>query len=374
MQLHRNPLPPISRRDALHRIGAGFGSLGLAGLFNQSATAGQVSPLAPKAPHFAPKAKHVIQLFMPGGPSQVDTFDYKPKIADFVGQRPKIVDRKSLRNTKNGLFPSPFGFKRYGQTGKWVSDIFPHTAKCSDDICFIHSMHTNIPEHAGAMMMFNLGHLQPSRPSLGSWLCYGLGTENQELPGLVAMSPRAKPRGKAAHWGNSFLPGAYAGVYANIAEMKPDSILRDLKNPHLSRTEQRQQANLLAQLNQFDLERQQQDQKLESSIQAMEMAFRMQTSVPELTDISGESKHTLDMYGPEVKKPGTFAAGALGSLICRLTSASSALRCSGVFFCFGSETSAPVRNMNRDCFSLPSVVLNLIRPLYFSASVFFLVR
>ena len=206
MQLHRNPLPPISRRDALHRIGAGFGSLGLAGLFNQSATAGQVSPLAPKAPHFAPKAKHVIQLFMPGGPSQVDTFDYKPKIADFVGQRPKIVDRKSLRNTKNGLFPSPFGFKRYGQTGKWVSDIFPHTAKCSDDICFIHSMHTNIPEHAGAMMMFNLGHLQPSRPSLGSWLCYGLGTENQELPGLVAMSPRAKPRGKAAHWGNSFLP------------------------------------------------------------------------------------------------------------------------------------------------------------------------
>ena len=306
MQLHRNPLPPISRRDALHRIGAGFGSLGLAGLFNQSATAGQVSPLAPKAPHFAPKAKHVIQLFMPGGPSQVDTFDYKPKIADFVGQRPKIVDRKSLRNTKNGLFPSPFGFKRYGQTGKWVSDIFPHTAKCSDDICFIHSMHTNIPEHAGAMMMFNLGHLQPSRPSLGSWLCYGLGTENQELPGLVAMSPRAKPRGKAAHWGNSFLPGAYAGVYANIAEMKPDSILRDLKNPHLSRTEQRQQANLLAQLNQFDLERQQQDQKLESSIQAMEMAFRMQFAVPDVFDTAKESKPTLDLYGKS-----EFAKGCL---------------------------------------------------------------
>ena len=174
----------------------------------------------------------VIQLFMPGGPSQVDTFDYKPQIARHAGQRPKIVDRKTLRNTKNGLMPSPFGFKQYGQTGTWVSDIFPHTGQCADDICFIHSMHTNIPEHAGAMMMFNLGHLQPSRPSLGSWLCYGLGTENQELPGLVAMSPRAQPRGKSAHWGNSFLPGAYSGVYANIASMKPDAILGDLKNPH----------------------------------------------------------------------------------------------------------------------------------------------
>ena len=275
--IHRNPLPPVSRREALHRIGAGMGSLGLAGMLQQAGAKDgpSSSPLAPKAPHFAPKAKHVIQLFMPGGPSQVDTFDYKPQIARHAGQRPKIVDRKTLRNTKNGLMPSPFGFKQYGQTGKWVSDIFPHTGQCADDICFIHSMHTNIPEHAGAMMMFNLGHLQPSRPSLGSWLCYGLGTENQELPGLVAMSPRAQPRGKSAHWGNSFLPGAYSGVYANIASMKPDAILGDLKNPHLSRTEQRQQANLLAQLNHLDLARQEQDQKLESSIQAMEMAFRM---------------------------------------------------------------------------------------------------
>ena len=243
---------------------------------------------------------------MPGGPSHVDTFDYKPMIAKFAGQRPKIVDRKSLRNTKNGLFPSPFGFKQYGQTGKWVSDIFPHTAQCADDICFIHSMHTNIPEHAGAMMMFNLGHLQPSRPSLGSWLCYGLGTENQELPGLVAMSPRAQPRGKAAHWGNAFLPGAYAGVYANIASMKPDSILSDLKNPYLTRAEQRQQADLLTQLNQFDLGRQRQDQKLESSIQAMEMAFRMQFTVPDTFDTSKESKTTLNMYGDT-----EFAKGCL---------------------------------------------------------------
>ena len=160
-------------------------------------------------------------------------------------------------------------------------------------------------------MMFNLGHLQPSRPSLGSWLCYGLGTENQELPGFVAMSPRAKPRGKAANWGNAFLPGAYSGIYANIAEMKPDSILRNLKNPHLPRTQQRQQAELLAQLNRFDLERQQQDQKLESSIQAMEMAFRMQFAVPEAFDTASESKTTLEMYGDSEYAKGCLLARRL---------------------------------------------------------------
>lgn len=308
---HYNSRLPVSRRDALHRIGAGFGSLGLAAMLADAQVTAQdgnspPSPLAPKAPHFAPKAKHVIQLFMPGGPSQVDTFDYKPMIAKYAGQRPKAVDRKTLRNTKNGLFPSPFGFKKYGQCGKWVSDVFPHTAACVDDICFIHSMHTDIPEHAGAMMMFNLGHLQPTRPSLGSWLCYGLGTENQELPGFVAMSPRAQPRGKAANWGNAFLPGAYSGIYANIASMKPDSILRDLKNPHLSRAEQREQADLLAQLNRFDLERQHQDQKLESSIQAMEMAFQMQFAVPEAFDTTSETKATLEMYGDS-----EFAKGCL---------------------------------------------------------------
>ena len=311
---HRNLLPPVSRRDALHRIGAGFGSLGLASMLgggNSNATAASASPLALKAPHFAPKAKHVIQCFMPGGPSQVDTFDYKPMIAKNAGQRPKTVDRKSLRNTKNGLFPSPFGFKQYGQCGKWVSDIFPKTAECVDDICFIHSMHTDIPEHAGAMLMFNLGHLQPSRPSLGSWLCYGLGTENQELPGFVAMSPRAKPRGKAAHWGNAFLPGAYSGIYANIASMKPDSILKNLKHPNLPRAEQRKQAELLAQLNRLDLERQQQDQKLESSIQAMEMAFKMQFAVPEAFDTASESKSTLEMYGDTEYAKGCLLARRL---------------------------------------------------------------
>ncbi|MEC8554015.1 MAG: DUF1501 domain-containing protein [Planctomycetota bacterium] len=296
---HRNPLPTLTRRDALRQLGAGFGTLGLAGVLDSSASAVDVSasPLSPKLPHFAPKAKHVIQLFMPGGPSQVDTFDYKPAIAKCAGQRPEIVDRKSLRNTKNGLMPSPFSFRQYGQCGKWCSDLFPKVGEMVDDICFIHSMHTDIPEHAGAMMMMNAGHLQPSRPSMGSWLVYGLGTENQDLPGFVAMSPRAQPRNKLANWSNAFLPGAYTGTYVNIHDMKPDRIVEDLKNEWLPRADQRRQADLLTRLNQIDLQRQQHDRQLEASIQSMEMAFRMQFAVPDAFDTNQETQSTLDLYG-----------------------------------------------------------------------------
>ncbi len=310
---HRNPLPPISRRDALSRIGAGFGTLGLASVLSDvdASAAPSTSPLAPKSPHFAPRAKHVIQLFMPGAPSHVDTFDHKPLIEKHQGQRPKLVDRKTLRNTKNGLMPSPFGFKQYGKCGRWVSDIFPKVGECVDEICFIHSMYTDIPEHAGAMLMMNLGHLQPSRPSMGSWLVYGLGTENQDLPGFVSMSPRAQPRGKLANWGNSFLPGAYAGTYVNIASMKPDQILRNLKNQHLPREQQRRQADLLTRLNKLHLERQQQDQQLQSSIQAMEMAFRMQFAVPDAFDVSKETKSTLDLYGGSEYAKGCLLARRL---------------------------------------------------------------
>ena len=315
-------LPPIlSRREMLHRLGAGFGTLGLTGVLAElkgleaqasgASTPSVGSPLSPRVPHFAPRAKHVIQLFMPGGPSHVDTFDYKPSIQKYEGQRPEIVNRKSLRNTRNGLFSSPFGFQQYGKCGKWVSDIFPHVGECVDDICFIHSMHTDIPEHAGAILMMNLGHLQPSRPSLGSWMVYGLGSENQDLPGFIAMSPRAQPRGKLANWGNAFLPSAYTGTYVNIHEMKPDRILKNLKNTWLPRAEQRRQVELLTQLNQIDLERQQRDQHLEGSIQAMEMAFRMQLAAPEAFDLSQESQATTKLYGDSEYAKGCLLARRL---------------------------------------------------------------
>lgn len=318
---HRNPLRPIDRRDALRQLGAGFGTLGLASVLAQSHTGSGVaradmvsnsdSPLAPRAPHFAPKAKHVIQLFMPGGPSQVDTFDYKPEIAKHAGQRPESVDRKSLRNTKMGLMPSPYSFRQHGQCGRWVSEIFPHVAEMVDDLCFIHSMHTDTPEHASAMMMMNVGHLQPTRPSMGSWLTYGLGTENQDLPGFIAMSPRAQPRNKLANWGNAFLPGAYTGTYVNIHEMKPDHIMQDLKNNWLPKVDQRHQADLLTRLNQLDLQRQQHDPQLEASIQTMEMAFRMQFAVPDAFDTSKESKETLEMYGDSEYAKGCLLARRL---------------------------------------------------------------
>lgn len=300
---------PMSRREMLARVGAGFGTLGLAGL--TASAAANTPALALKMPHFAPKAKRIIQLFMPGGPSQVDTFDYKTDLEKFEGQRPESVDRKSLRNTKNGLMKSPFGFKQYGQCGKWVSDIFPHVGEMVDDICFIHSMHTDIPEHAGAILMTNLGHLQPNRPSMGSWLVYGLGSENQDLPGFVAMSPRAQPRGNAANWGNSFLPGVYRGCYVNVGQMHPELALSDLKNAELPRAVQREQVDLLAQLNQVHLEQHVKDQQLEASIQAMEMAFRMQLAVPDVFDVSQETKSTLEMYGDSEYAKGCLLARRL---------------------------------------------------------------
>jgi Protein of unknown function (DUF1501) len=302
----RRAASQLSRRDFLSRLGAGMGSIGLASLLGESSARAAESPLLPKAPHFPPRAKRVIQLFMPGGPSQVDTFDYKPALAQHAGKRPELVDRKTLRNTKNGLMPSPFGFQQYGQCGKWVSDIFPHVGQCVDDISFIHSMHTDIPEHAGAMMMMNVGALQPNRPSMGAWMVYGLGTENQDLPGFVAMSPRAQPRCTLANWGNAFLPGAYAGSYVNIASMKPEAVMRDLKNSRLPLADQRRQVDLLEQLNKAHLARVERDHDLEAGIAAMEMAFRMQASVPEVFDISKESQATRDLYGES-----EFAKGCL---------------------------------------------------------------
>ena len=232
----------FTRRHLLQSSAVGFPMLALRSLLEADTFGQGPNPLASRLAHHAPRAKRILFLFMKGGPSQVDTFDHKPLLKKHAGQRPQLVDRKSLRNTKGGLFPSPFGFKHYGETGKWVSDLFPHVAQHVDELCFIHSMHTNIPEHAGAILMMNLGHLQQSRPSLGSWLVYGLGTENQDLPGFVAMSPRAQPRGKLANWGNSFLPGAYAGTYVNIASMKPEAILRDLKNRYLATADQKLRA------------------------------------------------------------------------------------------------------------------------------------
>ena len=309
-----------TRREFFWEAGASFTGLALAGLLEQGFFARQaraatgipfVNPLAAKPPMFESKAKSVIFLFMYGGPSHVDTFDYKPALYPLDGKTVPVKTKGRGGERSEGRVVGPkWKFNQYGQCGKWVSDIFPHVAGCVDDICFVHSMHTDVPEHASAILMMNLGHLQPTRPSMGGWLVYGLGSENRNLPGFVAMSPRAQPRGNLANWGSAFLPGAYAGTYVNIERMrangKPDAVLNHLRNLSLDPQAQRQQADLVARLNQMHLRREEKDPGLEANIESMELAFRMQAAVPEVFDTASETKETLGLYGP-----GDFAKGCL---------------------------------------------------------------
>ena len=298
-----------SRREFLYGLGASLGAAAFQALLHTEDT----GPLAAKSGHLPAKARNCIFLMMEGGPSHIDTFDPKPKLDELHLQEfiREGQMKSAMESGKRYYVQSPFRFRRAGQSGADIAENWEHLAGCVDDICFIHSMHTDIPEHAGAILMMNLGHLQPSRPSLGSWLVYGLGSENQDLPGFVAMSPRAQPRGKLANWGNAFLPGAYAGTYVNLAGIKPDAILRDLKNQYLSRAQQRRQADLLAALNQLHLEQQERDAQLEASIQTMEMAFRMQFAVPDAFDLSRESQATLDLYGDSEYAKGCLLARRL---------------------------------------------------------------
>ena len=298
------------RREMLQRVGTGLGTLGLACLLadDQALGAGADSsgsspgavdsnnPLSVKSPHFQPRAKRVIHLFMNGGPSQVDTFDPKPALDRYDGQRPPSADLKTERKT-GGLMKSPFKFQKYGESGIEVSEIFPEVASCIDDICVIRSMHTNIPNHEPSLLMMNSGETQPTRPSMGSWLMYGLGTENQNLPGFVVLCP-GKPVVGPQLWGNSFLPGIFQGTHINNAKLNPKEVIRHINNQHLDRSAQREQLDLLKQMNEMHLaERGGADGNLEARIQSMEMAFRMQFEAQDVFDLAQESQATRDMYG-----------------------------------------------------------------------------
>ncbi len=310
-----NGLTPITRRDLMRRMGTGLGTLGLAGILNQQGLlavdappkGGAVSPLAPKQPPFPSKVKRVIHLFMNGGPSQVDTFDPKPSLTKYHGQRPPGSNLKTERKT-GGLMKSPFRFNKYGQSGVEVSEIFPEIGSCIDDICVIRSMYTNIPNHEPSLLMMTSGETQPTRPSMGSWLLYGLGTENQNLPGFVVLCP-GKPVVGPALWGNSFLPGIYQGAQINNANLNPQSVIKNINNTELTKSAQREQLDLLKQMNELHLaQRGGSDNPLEARIQSLEMAFRMQTEGQEVFDLSRESKATREAYGN-----GEFANGCLAA-------------------------------------------------------------
>lgn len=314
----------MTRREALSQLGTGFGMLGLSSLIGQAAPTAGV--LAPRSPHFAPKAKHVIFLFLNGGPSQVDTFDPKPELTRFHG---KQVPEEFFKTSKvkkdlnhSSLLGSPFTFQKYGQSGLDVSDLFPHTAGVIDDICVIRSMHTDLPAHPQAITQMSSGRLIAGFPSMGSWVTYGLGTENQNLPGFIAMCP-GLPNVGPELWSSGFLPTAFQGTYIPCDETDPAKMIRNLTNRNTSAAEQRRQLDLVAALNRLDMERRGADPQLEGRIQAMETAFRMQTEALDAFDVSRETPEMRRRYGVPDQPPesttkirsatrdGDFARGCL---------------------------------------------------------------
>ncbi len=295
----------LSRREMLTRCGAGFGMIGLANVLAAD------SPLAPRTAHHPAKAKHIIHLYMNGGPSQVDTFDPKPALARFAGQRPASIANYRTENNTVGLRPSPFKFPRCGQSGLPISEIFPNIAKHADDLCVIRSMHTDIPNHEPSMFMMNSGHLQALRPSYGSWLQYGLGTENQNLPGYIVMCPGLPVNG-AANWSNRFLPGVYQGCHINLPiDYDARTVLPYLQNQHLSTDAQRRQLDFIQRLNAMQAERRGNDALLGARVASMEMAFRMQTAAQEAFDLTQETQRTKQMYGYEAPNRNVFAQNCL---------------------------------------------------------------
>lgn len=293
----RWPAPILTRRQALQRMCAGFGMLGLAALAgSRSALASaSASGAAPRLPHFAPRAKRMVFLFLNGGPSHVDTFDPKPALAKFEGQQPSGKLYKQSKGT--GFMPSPFAFAKHGQSGVEVSESLPNLARVIDDCCIIRSMHTDVPNHEPALLEMHTGNLQPVRPSLGSWLLYGLGTENENLPGYIVLRPSNQIVVGPALWSNGFLPAEYQAASVLTSDMKVDKLVADIRNPLLSRPEQREQLDLLSTLNQRHLARREGDLELEGQIHAMETAFQMQSEAMRTFDISLEPEPVRAQYG-----------------------------------------------------------------------------
>lgn len=282
----------MNRREALKMMGNGFGMLGLANVLHGAESSG---PLAVRAPHYPARAKRVVFLFLNGGMSQVDTFDPKPTLDKRHGEPmpgPKIKTDRASGN----LMRSPFTFKKCGKSGIEVSEIFPKVGQRIDDICVIRSMYSDNGNHGPSLLLMNSGHGLPGRPSLGSWLTYGLGTENQNLPGFVVLCPGYPVLGPQL-WDSAFLPSAYQGTYVPNNEKTPDKLVRNIRNSRMSLTEQERQLALLDKMNRSYLHQLGNQPQLESSIASMEVAFRMQIEAPEVLDISKESEATRSRYG-----------------------------------------------------------------------------
>ena len=277
----------LSRRDALKGLSAGFGYMAFAGLASQAAV---ISPLAPRRPHFVPKAKRVIFCCMRGGPSHVDTFDHKPALVRDKGKElPKFRNRE--------LMPSPWEFKRHGQSGLQVSELFPNLAQLADDLCLLNGMYSSVPAHPQSFLQLHTGSFQFVRPSMGSWVLYGLGSENQNLPGFISLCPPDNVGG-AQNYGSAFLPAFYQGTkIGNFNQNIKAASLRNLGNQNMSGKLQRRQLDFVQSLNRDLLDRKKQSSQIEGVIESYELAFRMQSAVPELMDANDENESTLEQYG-----------------------------------------------------------------------------
>ncbi len=305
---HHPPRPEdllLTRRELLHRCGMGLGATALTSLMGEfgltsAQAATSTHPLTPRQPHFPGKAKRVIHLFMNGGPSQVDTFDPKPALAKYASKALPMPNLRTERKT-GAAFPSPYKFKKHGQSGIEVSEIFPNVAKCADDLCVIRSMHAEVPNHEPSLALMNCGESRQIRPSMGSWVTYGLGSENQNLPGFICMCPNGYPIQETQNWQSAFLPGAYQGTYIDTRHTDIEKLIEHIKNNFVPMAEQRRQLDLLRALNEKHLQRRQQDAQMEARIQSFELAYRMQMDASDAFDVNREPQYIRDMYGPGVQ-------------------------------------------------------------------------
>lgn len=301
MHCHNFRPPSISRREMLNQSACGFGAVALSALlgqnaYGQTADYNPTNPLAPKQPHYTPKAKNVIFLYMDGGPSHVDTFDYKPLLKKFNGQDPRQAIGK-LEPTQfdniGKVMQSPWEFKQHGESGAWVSDLFPHIATVADDLTFVKSMTSKFPEHTAANYFLHTGSGLQGRPSMGAWVGYGLGTHNQNLPGFVVLNGGLIPPGGLDNFNSGYLPAAYQGSVFNPGNAPVANIKPSETNPAL----QRSKLDLMRQLDATSKSRFAGEEQVESAILNYETAFRMQTAVPDLLDLTGESDTVKKMYG-----------------------------------------------------------------------------
>jgi hypothetical protein len=288
-----------TRREFLCRTGMGLGMMGLWGVMGTEAAAEvSAAPLAQR-PHFRPKAKRVVHIFMNGGMSHVDTFDRKPMLDKYAGQKLPNMHLNTERPT-GAAMASPYKWQRYGQCGKEVSEIFSKTAQCVDDMCFIHSMHANVPNHEPSLMLMNTGEQRLIRPSFGSWVTYGLGTENANLPGFMVMCPGGYPIQESQNWQAGFLPGVYQGAYIDTQHTDINRLIENIQNHYTSLPQQRQQLDLLHELNERHFAARRDDAQLEAKIQSYELAYRMQFDAMDAFDVAKEPEYIREMYGPGV--------------------------------------------------------------------------